>query len=86
MSHERCQNCGNHYLAVYSVPDSVWEKVSPRRSHGGLLCLDCCDNLARDMGLSITWEGKVGRSLGGDSREGSHEHEALRDHRVSHND
>jgi len=55
----RCQNCGNYYLALYSVPDSVWVRISPRHPHGGLLCLNCCDNLARDIELPIIWEGKL---------------------------
>ena len=41
------------------MPDSVWVRISPRHSHGGLLCLNCCDNLARDIELPIIWEGKL---------------------------
>jgi hypothetical protein len=52
---ELCQHCGSPYTTVYRVPDSVWLDVIDKAPNG-LLCVECCDRLARDAGYELYWE------------------------------
>jgi len=38
---EHCQVCGRAYSDVYSLPDKLWEKITPKLAPAGLLCPTC---------------------------------------------
>ena len=52
---EHCQVCGKEYETVYSIPDEVWRKITPKDGEAGLLCIECADQRARRMGRELYW-------------------------------
>lgn len=70
----RCHDCGRSYSYVYRVPDDVWEQIAPVSDTvgidlGGLLCIDCADRRARDLGIMLYYEGTAGWWRGEDAAE-----------------
>ena len=57
---EKCQRCDWVYETVYRIDDSLWERISPKKSKAGLLCPECADELARRQGITLFWEAKQG--------------------------
>jgi len=60
---EHCQACGRGYDDVYSVPDAVWERISPKQvdgfKGGGLLCPTCAlERVCRLLAAAPSPEGK----------------------------
>jgi len=58
VDNEICQKCGKPYLTVYNIPNEIWIKISPKKSEGGLLCISCCDELAREQQIVLYWQAK----------------------------
>ena len=61
MLFEKCDNCHRLYETVYRVPDLVWEAVSKKKDGAGMLCIQCCDAIAREKGAGLWWEARIGR-------------------------
>ena len=57
---EHCQACGKEYLIVYSVPDEVWERITPKKDEAGLLCVECANQRAWGVGISLYWSAGIG--------------------------
>lgn len=59
---EHCQICGEEYGEKYgyiwSVPDSLWEKVTGIKNKSGLRCINCFSLEAKEKGIVIYWHGK----------------------------
>jgi len=55
---EHCQICKKGFLTVYDVSDKVWKKISPEKSEGGTLCIECADKRARKLGIDLFWVAK----------------------------
>ena len=45
---QRCKVCGNADKFDFTVPDSTWEAAVPGRFRGGVVCLPCFDDFARE--------------------------------------
>jgi len=58
---EQCQRCGVRYDTIYRVPPAVWHRILPAAGEAGLLCLPCCEELARKAGLVLHWDAAVGQ-------------------------
>ena len=43
---QRCKVCGRPDGFNFRVPDSVWERIVPRRYWGRVVCLFCFDHFA----------------------------------------
>ena len=56
---ELCDRCGKRYLAIYSVPDRIWQNLH-MMTPAGLLCMMCADTIARKLG-PLWWEGELGQ-------------------------
>lgn len=56
---EKCMQCGKHYLAVYWIPQEMWSAVTEKTDGSGMLCIPCCDQLARSKGISLEWTAEV---------------------------
>ena len=56
---EHCQICGKGYEMVYSVPDEIWSKITPKKGNG-LLCIECADKRARKLGIDLYWSANEG--------------------------
>lgn len=60
---EHCYICKRKYDFVYSVPDEVWEKISPVPvdgfKSGGLLCIECANTRADKHGIILFWSAGV---------------------------
>lgn len=69
---EKCDCCRFPYESVYRVPDAVWAKIALRADGSGLLCMDCCDGLARNLGIDLYWEAAVGEYPTGAPRGDEH--------------
>jgi hypothetical protein len=52
---EKCQRCGKRYDTVYTLPDYIWRKISPKGSLSGMLCPECADEIAREKGIVLYW-------------------------------
>ncbi len=52
---EHCQVCGKEYSIVYSVPNEIWDKITPKEGHAGLLCIECADKRAKELGIELYW-------------------------------
>ncbi len=52
---EHCQDCGKKYNTVYTVPDDVWEKITPEEGEDGFLCIECADKRAYNIGVVFFW-------------------------------
>jgi hypothetical protein len=67
---EQCDFCGQRYLAVYSVPDEVWQRIKmPAKPVGaGLLCPTCADFRARRAGIFLEWTARVNIDAGEEKR------------------
>ena len=48
----KCQNCGKDYKVDVIVPDEVWERIKPYRTHegNGLLCGACIFEAIEELG------------------------------------
>ena len=55
---EHCQICGKGYLTIYHVPDEIWRKITPKKNEAGLLCIECADHRARELGIELYWYAK----------------------------
>lgn len=53
---EVCDNCGYPYDDDYRVPDEVWEQIH-ERAPAGLLCMECTEAKAKEIGISLAWDG-----------------------------
>ena len=53
---EHCQICGKAYAMVYVVPNDIWAKITPKKGESGLLCVECADYRARELGIKLYWE------------------------------
>jgi len=65
---EHCQVCRREYTIVYSVPDDVWRKITPKAGEAGLLCPECADRRARGQGIHLMWRARR-ESTGEDTPE-----------------
>jgi hypothetical protein len=59
---EICKCCGAPVNLVFHVPDAIWAQVTGygERSPGGesapgILCPNCVNDLAQDMGIFLRW-------------------------------
>ena len=70
---EHCHICKRKYDFVYSVPDEVWEKISPVPvdgfKSGGLLCIECANTRADENGIILFWSAGVNGYPAADLRE-----------------
>lgn len=66
---ELCHDCGRRYRVVYRVPNEVWAAIAPGKASlgaypehmlGGLLCVDCADERARERGIYLYFEASAG--------------------------
>lgn len=53
---EQCQYCEKHYEYVWSAPNKTWEKVTGIIDDGGLSCMKCFDDIARQKGIVLYWD------------------------------
>ena len=56
---EICQCCQKEYFNIYRIPDDIWLKIMGKSE--GLLCLSCCDVLAKECGIELYWEAQPGQ-------------------------
>lgn len=56
---ETCQNCNKKYEIVWNVSDTLWTIVTSRNDGGGLLCMECFDELAREKDIILYWECEI---------------------------
>ena len=63
-SSEHCQVCGKGYLTIYSVPDEVWKKITPKSGEAGVLCIECADRISRELGIDLYWSAGIGEYPG----------------------
>jgi len=53
---ERCHICGAAYDTVWWADKDVWEAVTGGYDGGGgLYCIPCFENMARERGIAIQW-------------------------------
>mgnify|MGYP001572130799 CR=1 FL=1 len=53
---EHCQLCKKEYETIYKLPCDIWYKITPNiYKEGGLLCLECADKKAREIGFIPFW-------------------------------
>jgi len=57
---EKCQCCGERYLTVYRLPDTIWDSIIGHKTRAGLLCPVCADEKAREAGITLYWEAAQG--------------------------
>ena len=50
---EFCHTCGRDVGVVWTAPDALWEDLVG--DPGGVLCVDCFDELAAGAGLFVRW-------------------------------
>lgn len=55
---EKCQRCGKSYNTIYTLPNKIWRKISPKNSLSGLLCPECAEKAAREKGIILYWVAK----------------------------
>jgi len=58
---EHCQICGKGYLTVYHILDEIWNKITPKEGEAGLLCIECADKRAHDIGIELYWSANEGK-------------------------
>lgn len=55
MKTETCCDCGNEHGYVWHCSDALWIRVWGNND-GGILCVPCFEERARELGVSLWWE------------------------------
>lgn len=53
---EFCHTCGREQPVIWHADDPLWIEVTGRTDGGGILCVECFDELAMSKGIVICWK------------------------------
>ena len=56
---ETCQDCEKKYSTIYTIPNEVWVKITPKLGEAGLLCIECADKRAAKIGINLYWNAGI---------------------------
>lgn len=56
---EFCDDCGTRQRLVWTASDQLWSQVSGHGNGGGVLCPNCFDRRADQMGYLLRWVPQV---------------------------